>query len=174
MKSVFVSNQFPQVKRKVRDELQNRLVIAGSALVLQLQDGLNSGALPIESDTQALAQSLFVQTPKESDFNKALRRAEVAYLNNVGRWFQPVREQVTPEAYEKLHFQQRIGQEEALPLLNNNPRVGVGTMLAYGYWWYMGHYNVFTERDESPRDWIEVPSLNWAQSNLSGYFVQLL
>lgn len=161
------------VKREIRRNAQPRMTIAADALRDALAEALDSGALPIQSDTGALSLSLSVQTPQGSDSDARIRRAATAYLSNPSRWMQPVREHVTPFAYEKDHFSNRVAPEEPLPAMNGFPRAKVYTRLTYGYWWYAGHNNVLTGRYEQ-RDWITPFSYSWLGANLAQHFQALI
>lgn len=168
------TSRIPAVKRAIRREAQNRLGLGTDGLREHLKAELSSGALPIQSDTGALAESLFIQTPRGSDYDLRLGAAALRYLNDTGRWFVPVREHVDPGAYEKAHFGERVAQEEALPDMGGAPRTVLATMLGYGLWWQQGHWNWLTQQEEAPRDWFVGPALAWSRRELAAYFRDLI
>lgn len=158
-------------KQTLRRNAQPRLTIATDELRNHIADSLDAGALPIQSDTEALAKSLSVRTPEGSDGDARIRQAATAYLSkDNSRWIGPVRQFVTPMAYEKAHWAERVADDVRLPRLDKRPRTMLYTRVAYGLWWYAGHSNVFTGRYEE-RDWIHMPALDWSRANLPGYFV---
>lgn len=122
---------------------------------LQGGEGLNS-------DSDALAESLFVQTPKESDYFERREAARSAYLRGASHWRGVVREVLSSFAYTEEHFNERAMSEEELP---SGALAAVATMLAYGWWWQMGHFNVLIEQWER-RSWFIQPVEQWAQSGL--------
>lgn len=165
-----VSNRFKSVKAHTRREVKNRLTLAADGLRIHLEEALNNGTLPISSDTMALATSLSVQTPKGSDLDKRLLRAGAKYLSEEGRWILPVREHVTPDAYEKQHLAARVAPEE--PLAGSELQAAVFTVLAWGLWWEMGHKNVFTGQYEH-RPWMWPEAQSWATRFMLDYFADL-
>lgn len=167
-----VYNRLPQIRKDLPQLIENRLENAAQELRKQLIEQLHSGML-IQSDTQALAQSLFVQTPQNSDYAARLQAAAVAYLSNSSVWLAPVRENVTPEAYEKPHFYERVASEDALPQEKDVHRVAVASMLAYAAFWEYGHDNEFTKRYEH-RPWMSPVAFEWAFSHLAKQFEDLL
>jgi hypothetical protein len=159
--------------KEIRKEAQARMTIAADELRNALSEELNNGLLPIHSDTGALGISLSVQTPQGSDSQQRLGEAMAAYMVE-GKWQDAVRRRVTPAAYTEEHFRQRVTEAEPLPLLNGQARAKVFTRLAYGFLWYAGHNNVFTGRDEGPRDWITPFAIEWMKVNAEKYFEGML
>lgn len=173
MKTILKS-RIPQTKARVRVELGKRLGKAANELRKDLASALDGGALPIASDTQALAKSLFVQSEQGSDYDSAKGAAESAYVNNASQWSDAVRENVDGTAYSPEHFKNRVAPEDTLPFDADVARAAVATMLAWGYWWEMGHKNAFTQRDEPGREWMHPFAVQWATKNLEGYFKNLV
>lgn len=173
MKTVLTS-RIPKVKREVAKELQKRLASAARDCRKYVADQLDSGALPIHSDTHALAKSLFVQTPTGSDYATRLGAAAAAYISGASKWQDAVRDAVDGTAYSPEHFAERVAPEEPLNKGNATAAAAVGTMLAWGLWWELGHKNIFTTKDEPARAWLETTATAWVMANLEGYFANLV
>lgn len=167
-----VRNRFPQARRLIHKNLQARIEEAAEDLRKHLIRALEND-LPLHSDTEALAKSLYVQTPGGSDYESALRAAEEAYLTGESRWRDLVQEFVTNEAYTVEHFQERVAQEEPLPDLGGKPRASVATMLAWGYWYQFGFNNVFTGNYEH-RPWMDRAAAEWFVVGMAKHFKDLL
>ncbi len=170
---VIVKSRIPQVKRQVAKELQKRLTKAASDCRKHVAQQLDSGSLPINSDTHALAKSLFVQSPTTSDYAARLGAAATAYVSGAAKWQDAVRKSVDGTAYSAAHFGDRVAPEEPLPQGTATAAVAIGTMLAYGLWWELGHKNAFTGKDEPARAWLEGTVMAWTLTNLEGYFLNL-
>lgn len=173
MKTVLRS-RIRQVKRQANRELQKRLERAANDFREHLAEQLNSGALPIQSDTRALAESLFVQTPAKSDYAARLGAASAAYLSGASKWEDAVRATVDGTAYSPEHFTERVAPEEPLSQGSANAAAAIGTMLAWGLWWELGHHNIFTDKDEPARAWMQTTAEAWAHANLESYFADLI
>lgn len=166
-------NRVPAVRANLEREAKVRVGRAAHALRDAMRADLDGGKLPLGPDTGALSASLFVQEEAGSDYGASAARAQSAYVGG-GRWQEPVREHVSPEAYTAAHFQARLGPEEPLPAPGpHRAFAGVATALAYGGWWQWGHFNAFTRRDEGPRDWFAGPSEAWLRANLARQFARL-
>lgn len=168
--AVKVTMNTKAVKAAIRTAAQPRLAIAADHLRIHLAEQLASGALPIHDDTQTLGISISVQTPQSNDSDIRIKMAGQAYVQG-GRWTDPVRKEIDPDAYTQEHFAQRIAPNE--PLTGGGVRARVFTRLAYGFWWYYGHDNYFTQRYEGPRDWFYGPAVDWSKSNIGDYFKAL-
>lgn len=172
IKVKIVRNRFPLARRRIHESLQKRIERAAKELREHLVHALEND-LPIHSDTEALAKSLYVQTPGGSDYEDRLREAEEAYLNGESRWRDFVQEFVSSEAYTAEHFAERVAEEEALPEMGGNPRASVATMLAWGYWWQYGHNNAFTGNYEH-RPWMDRVAAEYFVTGMAHCFKDLL
>lgn len=159
------------VLKAIEKNAQPRLTIMADELREHLAGLLDAGSLPIQSDTHALALSLSVQTPQGSDSDIRTRMAGQAYVAG-GRHTAAVRLNVSSKAYTQAHFDARVAAEGIMT--SRGARARVFTRLAYGTWWFVGHENQFTRRYETPRDWIEGPSVNWATPRAASYFAGLI
>src|SRR5690606_25354725 len=99
--------------------------------------------------------------------------AAAAYVSGASKWEDAVRATVDGTAYSPQHFTERVAPEEPLPG-NASAAVAVGTMLAWGLWWELGHYNVFTDKDEPARAWLQTTAETWTRANLESYFADLV
>lgn len=171
---IVVKSRIPEVKQRTQKALQQRLTEAAGNFRAHLKDVLESGLLPINADTGALSESLYITTPRGSDYDLRLGRAMAEYLSGASRWRDAVREHVSPDAYTAKHFLERVAPESVLEMRGRSAAVSVGTMLAWGAWWELGHSNVFTGNDEPARAWLQQTAEEWAQEHLKGYFRDLL
>ena len=172
MKVQIVANRFPQLRREIPRALEARLKEAAVDLRDTIRDELKSGALPIQSDTGALADSLSVQSSDgTSDIAVRMGKAKADYVSGSSRYGDAVKALVTGAAYTSGHFNERTASEDALP---DGIAASVLTLLAWGLWWEMGHNNVFTGKSETPRAWMEPITQRWAMAELEKHFVDLL
>lgn len=170
---VYTRNNFRAAREQIAAATDRAIEKAAEELRVELQKALDMGALPIQSDTRALAESLYVQSVRGSDYDARVMAAAVAYLSDESKWVEPVRAKVTPYAYEKVHFGERVSEEEPLPQTASVARAAVATMLAYGAFWEFGHHNVFTEREEH-RPWMGKRATEWAFEKMAQHFYNLL
>lgn len=170
MKVTVKLNTAPALKA-IRAQMQPRMTIAADEMRNALAASLDAGDLPIHSDTMALSKSLSVMTPQGSDGAERLADAATAYMAG-GHHTAGVRRFVTAYAYTDEHFNDRVAPEE--PLLPGGVQAKVFTSLSYGYYWFIGHNNVYTGRDEAPRDWIMPFATAWATENMTRYFEAVL
>lgn len=165
-------NRIPQVRTLIKKRLQERLTAAMNEMREELRTALESGYLPIQSDTGALAESLYVESPGHSDYSERLNAARDNYLSGESRWADAVRELLTSEAYTDEHFRARVAREESLPG-SDNAEASVATMLAWGAWWELGHENEFTQRFEQ-RPWMLPLCQNFFEKRFYAFFDDLL
>lgn len=156
MRVQVISDRTQLCKRVVRQRLQAQTNELADELRKSLADALNSGLLPISTETGALARSLSVQTPTGSDADERTSDAGSLYLTK----------------YPAAHFAERVATEEPLPALAGHPRAAVGTLLAYGKWWEVGSSD--GQRQYGPRPWMLWYALNWLEENYEAAYADLL
>jgi hypothetical protein len=131
-----------------------------------LRDSIG-GEGPLNSDTGALREGLYVQHREGDDFAERRSAAQSAYTDEGGMWPDIVREHITEQAYTPDHFEERAASDvEPLPL---DALAAVCEMMAYGWFWQMGHFNVLTENWEQ-RSWFIEPVMRWFQAEAETYF----
>ena len=160
IRTVIVRNDLLKKGAQIHRNMVARVPTVAGAGRDALRDELESGGLPIQSDTAALAQSLAVQGEKGSDFDARRSAAKSAYLNNPSRYSEEVRKHVTPSAYTDAHFEERAATQ-APPLPQSRAETaGILTMLVWGMLWEFGHQNQFTGQSEQ-RPWFEWFLIDW-------------
>src|ERR1017187_8963999 len=152
MKTQFQS-RFPQVRIQVHRQLEGMTTEAAKGLRDSLAAALNDGALPIQSDTKALAASLYVKSTGMNDYEERLAEAHLAYVGSPSKHAAGVQAMLTPAAYSDEHFAERVQPDEPRPEKPGTVVAAVCTMLAYGLFWEMGHSNLYTKREEH-RPWM--------------------
>jgi hypothetical protein len=168
-----VYKKFAVAEKVISDKCDAILAQCARELRDELKKALDMGALPIQSDTHALADSLYVKTKHGSDYEAHLAAAAAAYMGNESQWRGAIRQTVTPDAYTAGHFAERVAPEEPLKVKQNASRAAVATMLAYGTFWQYGHHNQFTNREEH-RPWMDQMAYDWAFKNMAQHFYGLL
>jgi hypothetical protein len=131
------------------------------ALHAHLLQGGNLGP-----ETGTMAETLYVQTRDESDYDERRDAAKDAYLGEESFWREIVRDVLTQAAYTDEHFEERAMDEEDLP---RGALAAVATFWAVGFWWQMGHFNLLTQQWERV-SWFIEPTARWAQMELERSF----
>jgi hypothetical protein len=142
----------------------------GHSAALGLRDylrGTISGEGPLDSDKGALREGLYIQWEGGDDFEAQRDSAKSAYTGEGGEWQDIVRERITEAAYTDEHFEERAATSaEPLP---GDALAAVCELMAYGWWWQMGHFNVLTENWEQ-RSWFIEPVMRWFQAEAEAHF----
>lgn len=175
MQTKLIRNRMPEMRLEIPKRVQSRLLEAAVELRDTLRDDLKAGALPIQSDTGALADSLSVQNGGPngafSDSQVRTQAAKADYLKGTSRYEDAVKASVSGAAYTSGHFDERVASEDSLP---DGIAAAVFTLLAWGLWWETGHNNQFTGHDEPPRAWMQPVVMRWWQSEFNKHFVALM
>lgn len=157
-----IRNNIKTVGAKVHQNLAERVDRVTEQGRDKLSEAMKSGALPLQPDTIATAESLAIQTKSKSDFDDRRSAAKTAYTTNASRYSEAVQRELDPSAYSAEHFDERAAaQAPPLSQGKNVTRGAILTMLVWGLYWEFGHNNFFTGKNEH-RPWFYPWLLEWA------------
>jgi hypothetical protein len=143
-----IFNNFSAVQKAVVGRMDPAVEGAADELEKVLERALDDGYKNVESDTRALALSLYVKATGRDDYDQALSAARDAYLGNPSRYRSSP---ATDKA--RANFEAMVADMEQLDEREQNIHIAaVVTMLAYGNVW------------EFERGWMLAPALEWAMN----------
>ena len=149
--------------KRVAAEMHGEAAVGARAAVVE---DLN-GAGPLNSDTGSLRESLWVMDKAGADdFSERRAAAKEAYVGDSSRYADIVREVLDSNAYDAQHFEERAADSE-VPL-SGDELAALGTMLAYGWWWHSGHFNLLTHKWEQA-SWFIEPVARWFASEMESH-----
>jgi len=150
VRAKLIYNRLPQIQHDAAKALAKGNEAAADELREVLQRALDDGSGGIQSDTRALASSLYVKATGRNDYSEALAAAKTAFTTHSSRYHKGETEEARARAFERV-------KADHEPLHEPPEHVcvaAVATMLAYGNKW------------EFERDWMKNPTFEWAHSRL--------
>jgi hypothetical protein len=141
-------NKLPAIQRELPQQMEVAVAESGDELLDVLQRALDDGYKGVESDTRALALSLYVKATGRDDYDAALAAARDAYANNPSRYHATPASEATMRGFDKI-----VADFEALRTTEAHVQTAaVATMLSYG--------NV----REFESEWMSPPAFEWAKA----------
>lgn len=154
---VIVRNRIPQVRVQLKERTQERTERATKKLREALQRSL-AGSGPLDNDTVAMSEGLYIETPTGGDFDERKGAAKSAFLTNPSRYGSNRNEE---------DFNDLAGEEEKLDAAVDHAVAAILCLMLYGSFWELGH-------EGGHRPWMSKVVFGWAQRHMAACYKNLL